>query len=186
MAKYKFEARLTKESIDNLIAQINTYQNTFHYKVLLLNQKLAEYGMQIAKSKLGILDDVGNTVWLVGFQITTQTSDGKTITILRAYDTNKVISTWVTKNGLQQAEISPLLMAEFGSGWNSQNPLGIAGVGQGTYPGQTHALDKPGWNWQDADGKWHFSEGVTPQMPMYSACIEMENNFKRIAREVFG
>lgn len=181
MAKYRFNARLTKDSIDNLIQDIKNYQNTLEHKVDFFQKRLAEYGIQVAKMNLGILDDVGNTSYLIGFRTTTENG----VTIIHAFDKQKVINTWVNEFGLQSAEISPLLMAEFGSGWNAHDIYGV-GLGQGTFPGQTHAFDKPGWHWKDENGEWHYSNGIIPQMPIFKACMQMQSDYKRIAREVFG
>lgn len=100
---------------------------------------------------------------------------------------------WLTKDGEKEADISPLLMAEFGSGHMASDAAGLPnaeiakslGMGQGTFPDQTHAFE-PEWYWMDLDEQWHSSSGETPTMPMFNAAIAIENEVFAIAKEVFG
>lgn len=103
-----------------------------------------------------------------------------------AFDRAKITSVWKTKEGLKSAEVSPLLMAEFGSGQYAQNPNNIVGVGQGTFPGQKHAFDEEGWYWVGLDDKLYHSYGIDPSMPMYEASQALFETAVRVAREVFG
>jgi hypothetical protein len=61
----------------------------------------------------------------------------------------------------------------------------VPGVGQGTFPDQTHAFDKEGWYWMDENDEWHYSRGITAKMPMYKASQEIQTIAKRKAKEVF-
>jgi hypothetical protein len=106
--------------------------------------------------------------------------------IMIATNTGIITSEWRTKDGVKTADISPLLMVEFGSGRRAKNPMNVPNVGTGTFPGQTHATDPSGWWWMDLDGEWHHSYGVTPKMPMYEASKAMFSDAERIAMEVFG
>jgi hypothetical protein len=84
-------------------------------------------------------------------------------------------------------------MAEFGSGWEASDASGQPnaeaarrlGMGQGSFPGQTHAFDKDGWWYKDLDGEWHNTTGITPSMPMWNALIAMENDIVNVARQVY-
>lgn len=80
--------------------------------------------------------------------------------------------------------IDPLLMAEFGSGWNAYDVWGVPNVGQGTHPQQKHALDPKGWWWTDDSGV-HHSYGQNPTFPVHKAWIEMKQNIDTVAKEVF-
>ena len=73
-------------------------------------------------------------------------------------------------------------MLEFGAGLPAQNPVGIPGVGTGTYG--THGKE-PGWWYMDLQGDWHYSTDVTPKMPMYNAGKELRDKVVAIAKEVF-
>ena len=103
-------------------------------------------------------------------------------------------------NYVVRAESVPVLFLEFGSGLRGYGyPAdALQGMGPGTYPGQTHALDPRGW-WFETDdprlvvytdedtGKsYGHSYGMAPAMPMYTAVKELEQNFDRIVKEVFN
>lgn len=96
----------------------------------------------------------------------------------------KIVSEWQTREGVKRAEVSPMLMLEFGSGLPVQNPANIPGVGTGTFPGGTHG-NEPGWWYMDLEGEWHYSSGTAPKMPMYFAGKELREKVEAIAREVF-
>lgn len=94
---------------------------------------------------------------------------------------------WRTADGVKSVDVSPILMVEFGSGLRSNNEHGSEhGMGQGTFPGQTHAFDQDGWWYQTLDDEWHHSYGISPAMPMYHASEAMVEKIARIAKEVFG
>ena len=105
--------------------------------------------------------------------------------VLYMEDASKIVSEWQTLEGVKRATVSPMLMLEFGSGMQAENPANIPGVGTGTFPGQTHAENPGGWWYMDLDGVWHHSNGVSARMPMYFAGKEMRAKIVSIAREVF-
>lgn len=86
---------------------------------------------------------------------------------------------------VKSADISPLLMVEFGSGMYAENPYKFEGVGRGTFPGQTHAFEDS-WSYQTLDGVWHESSGIKPSMPMYKAWEQMYSDIYLVAQKVFG
>ena len=100
-------------------------------------------------------------------------------------DASKIVSEWQTLEGVKRATVSPVLMLEFGSGLQAENPANIPGVGTGTFPGQTHAENPGGWWYMDLDGVWHHSRGMAAKMPMYFAGKEIRAKIVSIAREVF-
>lgn len=116
-------------------------------------------------------------------EITPEKAGCKAIIIME--DTSKIVSEWKTLEGVKKATVSPMLMLEFGSGLQAENPANIPGVGTGTFPGQTHAENPGGWWYMDLDGVWHHSSGVGAKMPMYYAGKEMREKLVSIAREVF-
>lgn len=104
--------------------------------------------------------------------------------VLIATDGQKVVREWDYYGETVTVEVSPLLMAEFGSGWLANVIDNIDGVGQGTFPGQTHAFDPLGWWWKDKTG-WHHSYGEAPTYPMHKAYEAMLLEVDRIGKEVF-
>ena len=111
--------------------------------------------------------------------------------IMYGTNTGIIKSQWMTKDGIKEADVSPLLMAEFGSGLRAQRSSNAwAGkvsppMGTGTFPGQTHAFDPDGWWYMDLEGEWHHSYGVYASMPMWHAFNEMEDQIISTAQEVF-
>lgn len=91
------------------------------------------------------------------------------------------------KNELVEA--NPVLLAEFGSGWEAKvldKPAGL-NVGQGTFPGQTHAFNPQGWYYVSLeDGETYHTYGERPTFPMHAAMTAMLFDIDRIAKEVFG
>lgn len=88
------------------------------------------------------------------------------------------------------AEVSPILMIEFGSGPNGAPPQSLLDgqltVGQGSFPGQTHAFDTNGWWYKSTrDGEWHHSYGIVPCYPMQNAYDKMVTQVDKIARSCF-
>ena len=171
--------KLNQSSIQNAIKELKQYQNDLDRKCEIFCQRLAELGIQTAKENTG---NFGKYISFT-YEVKDRTKGCKAVMV--ATNTGIIHSEWQTKEGVKSADVSPILMCEFGSGLKAENPKGIPGVGTGTFPGQTHAEDPNGWYWMDLDGEWHHSYGVTPKMPMYHASIEMILNIQKIAREVF-
>ena len=105
-----------------------------------------------------------------------------------AADSKKIISQWFRGGQLVSAEVSSLLISEFGSGWLAKVyfPAVDGEVGQGTFLDQRHAFDPNGWSWTDENNVTHHSIGERPTHPMYSALMAMIYEINAIAREVFG
>ena len=175
----KITMNLSVSSIQNAIKELRQYQYDLDRKCEIFCQRLAELGIQTAKENTG---NFGKYISFT-YEVKDRTKGCKAVMV--ATNTGIIHSEWQTKEGVKSADVSPILMCEFGSGLKAENPKGISGVGTGTFPGQTHAEDPNGWYWMDLDGEWHHSYGVTPKMPMYHASIEMILNIQKIAREVF-
>lgn len=79
-----------------------------------------------------------------------------------------------------------VLILEFGAGikYGFGHPLeGQLGMGAGTYPGQTHALDRNGWY---VPRTREHTYGNPPSMAMYLSAKEIENRVLQVVREVFS
>ena len=111
--------------------------------------------------------------------------------LMVATNTGLIHSQWRTgpnEGDVASADVSPLLMAEFGAGIeHDHNPRAHEfGMGAGTFPGQTHAMDPGGWWYMNLEGEWIHSTGIEPTMPMTEASKAIVQNVNRIAKEVFG
>lgn len=179
MGNHKITMNLSEESVRSAIKELNQYKSDVLRKTQEYVYRLSEIGIQTSKS------NVGNFGRYIVFSKELEPNKYGCKGILLATQTGSIVSKWQTKDGVKTADVSPLLMAEFGSGYKAQNPMNVPNVGQGTFPGQSNAFDKDGWYWIDMNGELQHSYGVTPSMPMYKAFLEMEINAIRIAREVF-
>lgn len=181
MAKKIFKAdALSPSSIQKLQAELEEYKNSLTKKCETFVKRLAESGINVAKGNTGKFGHY------IAFSIKTEPKKDGCNGLLLATDTGKIVSKWQTSDGIKSADVSPLLMVEFGSGQKAENPKNIPGVGQGTFPDQSHAFDPNGWYWRDLDGNLHHSKGISPKAPMYKASMEMQNLIVKVAKEVFG
>lgn len=171
-------------SFNDSLRPLIEYQNTLDQKVRLALDTLTREGISMAVVRCGNfgpgirfyrqqgIDSLGNhEMYLVG------------------EDASKIISRWWKGGHIEEAEVSPLLMAEFGSGsfadGINQHENQPSGVGRGTFPGQTHAFQSI-WFWKDADdGELKSSSGIAPTQPMLRARNTMVLTYVRIFREVF-
>ena len=170
---------LSQSSIQAAIKELKAYQNDLDRKCELLCEKLCAEGIQIAQAHIGS-SGFGKYIHL-GSEITSEKAGYKAILYME--DTTKIKSEWQTKEGVRSAEVSPMLMLEFGSGLKAENPANIPGVGTGSFG--EHG-NEPGWYYMDLEGNWHYSTGVSPKMPMYYTAKELREKVATIAKEVFG
>lgn len=178
MAKHTINVSLSERSINKAIEQLKRYENSLNRKCKLLVERLAELGdkaaiMSISESPLG------RTVTLRVDRKPIQ--DGYQAIL---------IATGKTVEVEDREPFYTLLAIEFGAGihYNSGNEHPKAdefGLGVGTYPGQIHAFED-GWYYLGEDNQWHYTHGVKATMPMYNATMEIINQYKQIAREVFS
>lgn len=179
MAK-KISFNLSQKSIQNAIKEIRAYQNDLNRKCEELCRRLSAEGIVIAKSYIGS-SGFGKYIHL-GSEISPQQSGCKAILYMQ--DTAKIRSEWQTLDGVRSADVSPILMLEFGSGLKAENHTNVPNVGAGSFG--EHGLDPSGWWYMDLDGVWHHSTGIEPKMPMYHTGKELREKLLSIAKEVFS
>lgn len=174
----KLVLKLDTKSINDAIKELEDYRLSLQSKSEEFVSRLLDEGIKVAYQHVGKY---------TGYVEFTKDVQGGTevVGILTGKDTQPFISTWKVKGGEKTAEVSGILMSEFGSGWLANVIWNVSGVGQGTFPGQTHANDPQGWYWVDSEGK-HHSKGEAPQYPMYFADMTMLSQIDMIAREVFN
>ena len=144
---------------------------------------LANKGIDVAQANLGGFGEY------ITFAVDAETFNCGARAIMYATNKSLIHVQWIGAGASYgEADISPLLMAEFGSGLKAQkNPRGPEfGMGTGTFPGQVHAEDPEGWWYMDLNGEWHHSYGITPTMPMQNAAEEIMRQIVATAREIFG
>lgn len=172
---------LSEDSIKNAMKQLDRYEMGLRQKAKDFCLALADVGINTGYA------NVENYNGLITFSKTFTGGAGsnRPIVVMYAKKVRNVISEWYYQDEIKSVEVDPLLMEEFGSGWEARNPLGVSGVGQGTFPEQKHAFEEEGWYWTTPDGITHHSMGVKPGQPMYHAREEMYQQIRTIARKVF-
>lgn len=177
----KLQARLNNDSIQKLIDELKDYRDSLKVKNELFINRLLDEGIHVADSYKGFYGAY------ITFEKEVKPGESRCVGILTGRNSGQLISYWNKYGKIKSAEISPILFAEFGSGWLAEVLFdNVSGVGQGTFPDQTHAFDKGGWWYKGLNGEWYHSNGFKPSHPMYYADIEMVEQVFSIAREVFG
>lgn len=177
MSNRVFKGNLSTEGINSIIAEINHYADVdLPHMADELVRRLAEIGITVAEysvystfrpyiefkyepESLGVGDLIGS-------------------------DNALIHRIWYTKGGevKGEADISPLLMSEYGAG-----PYAAQGH-RGTFPEQTHAFQSE-WFWYDSGGVKHSSEEdytIISTQPMYRALVAMMDKAVAVAKEVFS
>lgn len=176
---------LSVKEVEKARKEVLKYKKDLLKKCQRFVNKLADLGISVAKQHVS--SGYGKYI-IFSKEIDQQ---GSTIKgIMYATNTGLIRSEWRIgpgENDIATADVSPLLMAEFGAGkYAERNKNGPRfGMGRGTFPGQTHAEDPDGWWYMDKSGVWNHSYGVTPTMPMSTAAEQMMANIASVAREVF-
>ena len=185
----------TKE-LDALADYLDNYARTFEQKVQTFLEKLAEKGIEVASVNGGDFSS---------YIVYSKKVESGTMVKMIAKDREEITNSWYassTSKELRQETISPLLMAEFGSGHYAISAEGEASGlgGQGTLNKYGHAFDSNGWYWWSDDatsmdgeplneknGRWRFhSRGTHPSQPLHKAVMACIEQVEGIAREVFG
>lgn len=180
MNKYNRISLNNSKGIEDLINALEDYKAEIAQKAQDFVSRLMDIGIETAEANTGQYR--GFIVFHRHMVADKDSADG----VIVATDGTKLVREWYRDGRIVSTEISPLLMAEFGSGWLAKVLDNVSGVGQGSFPGQRHAFDKDGWDWTTPDGETHHSIGETPTYPMHSAVLAMEFDVDRVGREVFG
>lgn len=172
----KISIKLDTRSVKMAIRNIERYKRQLDEKCSLFVSRLADKGIETAKLNCG---DYGN---LITFS--------KTITNSNHVAVGRLIAVGTPMERLRSGQVitaDPLLLAEFGSGWEAKVLDDVGGVGQGTFPEQTHAFNPQGWWYRDIEtGESVHNYGESPTFPMHSASIAMIYEINDVAKEVFG
>lgn len=180
----KRKVSLDTDEIDALIKDIEAYRDSLSAKCVIFLERLADEGITIAERHVGPWTQIAFVRTVIPHR------DGA-VGMMTGYAPIQIIE-WQFYNSIKSAELSPILMAEFGSGQYASDARGrvnqhyaaMVGAGRGTFPGQTHATEDS-WRWKDLNGDWHQSSGLRPEMPMYYAARRMRRQIERIGRQVF-
>lgn len=178
-------AKLSSTSLKQAANQVREYESYLQTKVREVLERLVDKGISIAEQTIGGF----------GKYITFSKETDAVGVIMVAQEINVIRAEWLRYNKPVSAEVSPLLMAEFGAGphaiiWEgtdgdtSRLPDGKT-IGRGTFPNQTHAFENS-WYYMDMSGNWQVASGIHPTRPLHNAVLEIINTVNSTVREVFG
>ena len=179
--RHRINIGMSHQSIQNAIRDLELYKRDLQSKTIEFVKRLADAGIKTA------VENTGEYTANIRFSKEVEIDYGGGGVTCRIVAVGlPVTRSWQYQGGVKTVVIDPLLMAEFGSGFEANLLFDVAGVGQATFPGQTHAEDEGGWFWTDLDGVKHHSYGETPTHPMYAAVLAVIFEIEQAAREVFG
>lgn len=193
MAAHKITIDIfSAESVAQAQAALKEYKDDLVSKCKTFVEELAKVGIQTAQGNLGAFEKY------IVFHTEVDPEKYGCQAVMVATNNGLIKSEWYIDafDNTKTADVSPILMAEFGAGLLANNPRASEfGMGTGTFPDQKHAEDPGGW-WYvpvekpdgtpNEDREWFHSEGVTPTMPMQQASSEIIDKIRIVAKQVFG
>ena len=189
---------LSGKSIKAAQEAVKRYRDSLIKKCNTFVEKLAEVGIETAVMAMGGDESDQHLGKYIVFKAETEPSETGAKAIMVGSNTGLIHSEWYynAEGDIKEADVSPILMAEFGAGLLANNErAGEFGMGQGTFPGQTHAKDPRGWWYMpvnkpdgspNEDHEWYHSTGIRPTMPMVQASAAIVQQIGDVAKEVFG
>lgn len=167
------EVRLDPKSIENAIKELQAYKKEVEQKARLLVQRLTDYGAEIARIKIVDMGAVYSGELLSGV-------GGYFSPLLNA--------------GFVKVTSDHVAFVEFGTGVVGQqsphtNGEYLSKASWGYATGQkifTTKDGKVGWIYPTDDGGFRFTEGMKSRPFMYQTALELQREFPRMAKEVFG
>lgn len=181
------KVELNEGSIQNAIDYLKQYKQDLLKKAERFTEALAKEGITVAKMNGGMWGQY------IMYSTKHETAGYQSITMMIAQNTQEVLVEWDTGS----STMNPLLMAEFGSGWEADDAkaskYGLSGVaGQGTHPegrtnknGIKNAFNPNGWSWK-VGGVTYHSYGDKPTAPLEHAIVQMYTRIKSLVIEIFG
>ena len=178
MSNRVLKSNLSTEGLNNLISELKAYRDELDIIADEIVQKLVERGIRVAE--YSVYNDWRN---LIEFKYEPMNLGEGELVGKDAQVIHRVWYTSANKNirKKKEADVSPLLMSEFGAGQYALHGH------RGTFPGQHNAF-KSVWYWYDEAGNRYSSEDdyhMISTQPMYRAFVEMMLNVEKVAKEVF-
>ena len=167
------KVKLSPQSVMNAIKEINEYKAEVESKSRVLVQRLVDYGANIARIKIISLDAVDTGELLSGV-------DGYYSPTLNV--------------GFVRVTSDHVAFVEFGTGIKGQenqhkNDEYLSKASWGYATGQKIFTTKDGrigWIFPTDDGGFRFTQGMKSRPFMYETALELQREFPRIVKEVFG
>ena len=186
----KIEISLNQKSLNRAIGELKAYRDSLAIKNEQFVYELLNLGISVAEEHAVRTNAEGKEEGYGKYISFSKKGKGGITTIgyLVGEDNQKIVAEWDFFGEKKTAVLSPILLAEFGSASYAEVLFDVEGVGQGTFPGQTHAFEDSWWykEWdENGKGEWKRGFGVTPTHPMYHAEMKMYEQVYNIARKVF-
>lgn len=167
------KVKLSPQSVMGAIKEINEYKAEVERKSRVLVQRLVDYGAAIARVKIISLDAVDTGELLSGV-------DGYYSPTLNV--------------GFVRVTSDHVAFVEFGTGVKGQenqheNDEYLSKASWGYATGQKIFTTKDGrigWIYPTDDGGFRFTQGMKSRPFMYETALELQREFPRIVKEVFG
>lgn len=174
MAKKKFKVNImSPSSIDQLIKELRSYQNSLEDKTKLFCERLAEIGVETAKATVYGLDAVF-TGELFRSIHSEQRSSGTTVVFAVVASSEHAVFVEFGTGIVGKESPYPAPFPD-GVDWQYASGKTIRQLSDGRY----------GW-FYERDGQWYFTEGMPSRPFMYLASLEIREQIVKIAKEVFA
>lgn len=171
MANKTIKINLSQKSIQDAIKQLRQYQSSLKSKNEIFVRRLSELGIPVIDQNISMAQG----------------------------DSDKNHNTYIKINtfgDFSQATLvcegTDLLFIEFGAGIHYNTPAGSSPHPKGEEFGYTIGSYGQGkgkndsWTYESETGEWVRSYGTESTMPVYKASVEIMQNIRKIAKEVFG
>ena len=171
MGKTNIYCSLSEKSLDKAIKAVRAYRERIEDKNDLFVRRLAELGIPIIDENISASrgdSDKNHHTYIK-------------LTSLRGYSEARLV-----------VEGKDLLFIEFGAGVHYNTSAGSSPNPKGAELGYTIGSYGKGlgtndyWYYIDDTGVKHRSYGTEATMPVYKASVEIIQNIRKIAKEVFG
>lgn len=175
MAKKVLQAELSIKGINDLKRQLKSYKTDFlKRKLEELTMRLAEQGVEIAKSNITTLDAVFTGELLGSISLKKESSVNEKVVFLIVTDSKHAafVEFGTGQMGLEGGYPYPF---PNGVQWDYNTGSTIFEFSPGQY----------GW-FYERDGQWYFTQGMPSRPFMYETVMELANKVHKIAKEVFG
>lgn len=171
MAKTKIYCSLSTKSLNKAIKAVQAYKERIENKNDVFVRRLAELGIPVIEENILAAQGDSDTNHNTYIKLTS----------LRGYSEARLV-----------VEGKDLLFIEFGAGVHYNVPAGSSPHPKGDEFGYTIGSYGKGqgakdyWYYVDETGAKHRSHGTEATMPVYKASVEIIENIRKIAKEVFG
>ena len=175
MAKKKFQVNImSPSSIEQIIKELNAYKESISVKTRLFCERLTELGVEVARTYVYSVDAVFTTELFNSIHGEVRQDDGQNFIFAVVASSSHAVGVEFGTGIVGKESPYPYPFPD-GVDWQYASGQTIRQLSDGRY----------GWFYY-RDNQWYFTEGMPSRPFMYPAAMEMRQNIKKIAKEVFG